>query len=386
MVPVVQDALAGDPTGNVTDGNLAQWVDFTRRIHPLQAVNATLHAPYTTQTVLTENGAGWEQLLNEIQGLKLGEGDSRYYYGVAHVSYSAGVAGIGFLPFGGTDHINRVGLGWDHLPSGAEVAAHEWGHNFGRRHTNCGGPHPSTLDPAYPYAGTTTGQWGWDNVADELRNPNVYRDVMSYCDPQWISDYTYQGVLDFRATVSYPASAAPAMGLLVWGRVANGQVILEPAFEVTAPATPSRGEWALDAIDDAGALVATHRFDAALVADLPGEPRGFAFVVPMDEARRNRLGALRVSGPGGTAERRATVVPPGARVTPPQPAVERSGDRTRLRWDGSRFGAAMVRDAATGEILAIVRSGGEVAVAGGRGDLEVTFSDGVRSARARVAR
>jgi hypothetical protein len=292
------------------------------------------------------------------------------------------------VPFSGADQTNRVALGWDYLPSGAEVAAHEWGHNFGRVHAPCGGP--ASPDPSWPsgsgYLNARIGQWGWDNVADALRDPNVYRDVMSYCDPQWISDYTYQGVLAFRASVSYSASAAPVAGLLVWGRVADGQVILEPAFEVIAPPTPSQGDWTLDALDDAGARVASHRFSTALIADLPGEPQGFAFVVPMDEARRSRLGALRVSGPGGVAERRAAAVPPGARVAVPAPAVEREPGRARLRWDPSTFGAAMVRDAATGEVLAIVRSGGEAAVAGGRGDLEVTFSDGVRSARARVAR
>ncbi|HJS48502.1 MAG TPA: hypothetical protein VJ773_10990, partial [Gemmatimonadales bacterium] len=65
---------------------------------------------------------------------------------------------------------------------------------------------------------------------------------------------------------------------------------------------------------------------------------------------------------------------------------ERAGERVRLRWDPSRFGAALVRDAATGEVLTIVREGGSATVIGPRGDLDVTFSDGVRSVRARVPR
>jgi hypothetical protein len=304
------------------------------------------------------------------------------------VSYTSGVAGIGYVPNSGADHEFRAALGWDHLPSGGEVAAHEWGHNFGRLHAPCGGP--SGVDPSWPtgsgYAQADIGQWGWDNTANALRDPSIYKDVMSYCDPQWISDYTVDGVLDFRASVSYAVADAGIEGLLVWGRIEDGQVVLEPTFEVTAPASADRGEWTAEVLDEAGGRIATRRFTSALVADLPGDNRTFAFVLPLDEVRRDRVASLRVSGPGGSAERRASPLPPGARAAAPTPAVERAGDRTRLRWDPSRFGAALVRDAATGEVLTIVRGGGVAEVTGARGDLDVTFSDGVRSVRARVVR
>jgi len=388
MVPITQAAAPGSPTGNVSAGNLGQWLDFTRRIHPLNAVSTEIRATYSTQTVLLSGGGGWSPLLSEIQALKIADGSTRYYFGVAHVSYTSGVAGIGYVPNSGADHEFRAALGWDHQPSAGEVAAHEWGHNFGRLHAPCGGP--TGVDPSWPtgsgYAQADIAQWGWDNVANALREPSTYKDVMSYCDPQWISDYTLEGVLDFRTTVSYAAAGAGVGGLLVWGRIEDGQVVLEPAFEVTAPASADRGEWTAEVVDEVGGRIATRRFSTALVADLPGEPRTFAFVLPLDPAGRGRAAALRVSGPGGAAERRAPALPPGARAVAPTPAVERAGDRTRLRWDPSRFGAAMVRDAATGEVLTIVRGGGAAEVTGARGDLDVTFSDGVRTARARVAR
>ena len=50
-----------------------------------------------------------------------------HYYGVVKVGYGSGVAGYGYLP-------GRTAIGWDYLPSGDGVAAHEWGHNNGRRH------------------------------------------------------------------------------------------------------------------------------------------------------------------------------------------------------------------------------------------------------------
>jgi hypothetical protein len=49
-----------------------------------------------------------------------------------------------------------------------------------------------------------------------------------------------------------------------------------------------------------------------------------------------------------------------------------------VRWDNASYRMAMVRDAATGELMGFVRrNGGEVAT-GGRAT-EVVFSDGVRS-------
>ncbi|HSE28428.1 MAG TPA: zinc-dependent metalloprotease family protein [Gemmatimonadales bacterium] len=388
MIPVTQSAAPGSPTGAVSGANLSSWLYFTRRIHPLSTLDAVIRTPYTTETVLQAGGIGWSTLLSELQALKITEGSTRYYYGVAKVNYSSGVAGIGYVPDSGADAAFRVALGWDHLPSGGEVAAHEWGHNFGRLHAPCGGP--SGLDPTWPsgsaYVQADIGQWGWDNAANALREPSTYKDVMSYCDPQWISDHTLEGVLDFRVTVSYATQGAAVEGLLVWGRIEDGQVVLEPAFTVGAPASADRGDWTVEAVDEAGGRIAGRRFSAALVADLPGETHTFAFVLPLDPARRNRVAALRVSGPGGSAERRATPLPPGARAVVPQASVERAGDRTRLRWDPARFGAALIRDAATGEVLTIVRDGGAAEVVGARGDLEVSFSDGVRSTRARVAR
>jgi hypothetical protein len=389
MVPITQDAIAGDPTGDVSDGNLAQWLDFTRRIHPLAEVSAIVHTPYVTQTVLTSScpvvgPCSWEVLLGELAALKATESSTRYYYGVAHVGYGSGIAGIGYVPEFAAQSNYRVALGWDHQPSGEEVAAHEWGHNFGRGHAPCGVAQSGDWSTDPVHAGGSIGRWGWDIVANELRDPAVYTDVMGYCNTQWVSDYTYDHVLAFRAGVSYAVQETPAEGVLIWGRIGSGGVTIEPAFAVRGRPTADHGEWTVEVLDEAGGRIATHRFTAAVVADLPGEPRHFAFVLPLDEARRDRVAALRVSGPGGAAERRASPLPPGAHAVAPVPVVERAGDRTRLRWDPARFGAAMVRDAATGEVLAIVRDGGVAEVAGARGDLDVTFSDGVRSARARV--
>ncbi|MGH7584871.1 MAG: hypothetical protein ACREMH_01355 [Gemmatimonadales bacterium] len=385
LVPVFQNNLTGD----VTDAE--SWISFTRRIHPMRLIDVDVHSVYSTEQVLLSNGGGWIEVLNELQALKLSESSTRYYYGALDVPYDGGVVGLGFLPNSPFDSPFRVAMGWDEPSSRDEIAAHEWGHNFGRLHAPspslggaCPTPDPASIDVSYPYPNGIIGVTGYDLDSGDLVTSGVY-DVMGYCDPQWISDYTYTGVMGWRAAggASVASAGAPVDGLLVWGRIVDGNVALEPAFQVRAPASPSAGGWSLELTDESGALIGQHRFAVAAVADFPSPASTFAFVVPMDQARHDRVTGIKVRGPGGQAELRATPVPPGAAVVAPAPAAERAAGRVRVRWDAARFGAALVRDATTGEVLAIGR-GGDVLVATPRGDLDVTLSDGVRNARQRV--
>jgi hypothetical protein len=55
----------------------------------------------------------------------------------------------------------------------------------------------------------------------------------------------------------------------------------------------------------------------------------------------------------------------------------------RLTWNAGAYPMALVRDAATGDILSFARNGDATIGVAGR-ELDVTFSDGVRSRRERV--
>ena len=60
---------------------------------------------------------------------------------------------------------------------------------------------------------------------------------MGYCGSNWISDYTYAGVMARRgpaAAIQIGAVREPS--LIVWGRIRDGEVILEPAFEAVTEA------------------------------------------------------------------------------------------------------------------------------------------------------
>lgn len=109
--------------------------------------------------------------------------------------------------------------GWDFDGSYADwYAGHEIGHTLGRAHPDPNSDDPDTdavegcghsrSDPNYPYnfARISDGAIEGFDVGDPGLNPllvpSVYPalfwyDMMSYCDNQWLSDYTYEGMYQY---------------------------------------------------------------------------------------------------------------------------------------------------------------------------------------------
>ena len=240
FVPIVQSGtgVAG------TVGDVATLLKATRAMHPIADVASETRATYTTSRALASGGSGWSEVLSELYSLRVADGSPRDYYGLVRVSYTGGVAGIGYVGA-------PVSMGWDWSGSASGIMAHEVGHTWGRRHAPCGGV--AGADASYPYAGGAIGASGLDVATGTLKSPTTQYDLMGYCNPSWISDYTYRGVLDYRgssrtalATASFEeeGTAVAQPSLLVWGRVtAAGEVVIEPAFRlVPAPAAEAVAE------------------------------------------------------------------------------------------------------------------------------------------------
>ena len=149
---------------------------------------------------------------------------NRFFYGMI-------TDAAGFFPRGqaccqpnvSTGPVGSGTWGWDNDGSYADwYAAHEIGHTLGRGHpdykvtnevaTNngCGlydGNTTNGGDTSYPWQlariGQTDDTEGLDTGDPSLGIPRavyqgtVWRDVMSYCVNQWISDYTYKGIYDY---------------------------------------------------------------------------------------------------------------------------------------------------------------------------------------------
>lgn len=378
MVPVHQ-TLTGT-TGNVNAGNVAEFVAPLRAMFPVQDVQVSLRAPYTTSHV-ANTGTGWSNILREMAALQSAEGGpSDYFYGVV-TSAGGGIAGIGYLGY-------PAALGYDRLPGGDQTLAHELGHNFGRYHAPCG--NPGGPDPAFPTIGATLDVLGFDVSAGAVRGTQ-YRDLMSYCAPEWITWYTYRAIMDYRDRWDWPAqSQAPAAEpvLLVWGTVRDGEVVLEPAVELTArPRLPARpGPFRVEALDASGATLHALSFGGWEVADgAPGE-RHFAFTVPQRMMRMDRLASLRLTANGRQAVVRRAGGPVGPRVRPAAPrfSVGAPGrGSARLQWQAREHPLTVVRDPRTGQILSFAR-GGVAQVRTDAPELELLFSDGIRTTSRRV--
>ncbi|WP_240307617.1 M66 family metalloprotease [Thermus caldifontis] len=211
----------------IHQGQQAQVPSFSQtlwRIWPLKEVAFSQRAPYTfSGTLSATDGNAWAQLLDELRILRQTDGSGRYYYGFVKVSYTSGIAGIGYIGY-------PVAVGWDYAQSGPAVMAHELGHNFGREHAPCG----VSGDPNYPYEGGKIGTWGYDLANGSLKDPSQLYDLMSYCGPQWVSDYTYEGAQSFLETSPPKPQSLPEEGLLFSGRIGQGELVFNPPLRVSA--------------------------------------------------------------------------------------------------------------------------------------------------------
>jgi len=391
FVPVVQ-RFDKNLTGNITDANKDQFLVDARRMLPLLDIDAQVHAPYTTtdSLELTSNDGNqeWLRVLSEMNALRVAESSVRHYFGVVKVGYNSGVAGYGYVP-------GRAVVGWDYLPSGRNVAAHELTHNFGRFHAPCGGA--GGPDPSFPYAGGTIGVYGYDMTTGIVKPPSTF-DLMGYCSSPWISDYNYVGAMQWRAenptpdvasaTAGLAADASPRPSLLVWGRVERGQLVLEPAFSiVTRPSIPREaGPYRIEGVTRSGRTAFSYAFAGEQPADAPdAKARHFAFAIPMDEATQADLATIRLTGPGAAAaSMEASSATAGASLSVNSVGAAPAASGTvRVQWATTGARMALIRDRQTGEILSFAR-GASASVRTRSTDLEVILSDGVRSATRRV--
>lgn len=399
LVPVFQTATG--LTGNVTISNVETYLTDLRRMLPVD--NLTLSwevtGPYTSaRRALSANDVStWSDVLSDINALRVMNGSSRYYYGVVKVNYGSGLAGVAYRP--SQPPSARAAIGWDYGNSRANVLSHEIGHNLGRGHAPCGTS--GSLDPSYPFATGSIGNWGMETEGlsylggnpflTQLKDPFYYRDVMGYCPSYpWISIYNWNLMMAWRA--ASPGGAPPAAfaasgpddGLLVWGQISSSGIRIEPAFRTTPTAQPlpTTGAWRVEGRDAAGAILFAQRFEPEEVADIPGPPTyHYAMVLPVGATRLDRLASLRVVGPGQSAERRASGVPPQFSIEPE--ARLAAGNRRRLTWDAQWHPAALIRDAVTGRILSIAH-GGEVNLVTTAQALDIQLSNGVQVTRRRV--
>jgi hypothetical protein len=230
-----------DGSGRLPDVSAAQVEEYRRSayaMYPARKVEITVRAPYDWGGRIDASGGGFDELLDSMVSLRVSDRAPRdvYYYGAFANASSfdafcgggcvTGLCGLTDDPMDATVRA-CVGVGFTGKYS-AETMTHEVGHAHGRYHAPCGGA--AGTDPRYPYSGARLGVWGYDVVAKKLMDPAKNVDLMSYCNPVFVSDFQYQGLLERMASIAttkmikLPAPATYRFvrvrgdGALSWGR------------------------------------------------------------------------------------------------------------------------------------------------------------------------
>ncbi len=302
-------------TGLTADNVALLWAINT--LLPVRGIDLKIHEPVVTSSNNVYS------LLAETAAIRTLEGAASdgYYMGMMSGNVAGGFAGLAYAP-------GRAGFS---IPDPGTMA-HELGHNFSLNHAPCGGP--ANVDPDFPVRDGTIGAWGFDMRGNSLVAPHA-SDLMSYCFPQWISDYQFTKAYAYRAYEEAPVgagavAAGPERALLLWGGVGEGgEPFLEPAFITDAPPSLSLspgGEYTVAGHDAAGGALFSLSFDMPVVPDGDGRS-SFAYALPVRQEWAGSLASITLSGPGGSF------------------TLDKSSDRA----------AAILRDPLTGQVRGIFR-------------------------------
>lgn len=375
-------------TGDVNSTNIADFVNSIRLVHPMWTATTALHAPFSFSggTLMSNDGNfAWQGALQQVEMLRQAEGGTAYYYGVMHPNYTSGIVGYGYIGSRVVPNF-RTGVGWDSRGSGGQLGtqagatyAHELGHNLGLLHAPCGGA--TSTDPAFPYSGARVGHAGYNVVTGAITAATDF-DVMSYCAPSWISDYSYRRLAAY--STSLRASAPPAQrGVIVSGSMRGGRALLNPALEVVAPPVlpVESGPYRIEGRTADGSIAFSLPFAPTAVGDSPfADLAQFVFTVPLADSVQ--LAQLRLTGPGVDTMIRARAAALRAGASAPA-ATRLDATRVRVTWNPGDYSMVMIRDASTGEVLALGQGGSAIVRSGGAA-LAITASDGVNSTRLRL--
>ena len=388
---------------------LESWLRRAYPIASLQVTRQTLIYPTNgLPDVDTLNGLmAMSKLLRTIFS---GEDARVVYYGMVDDGggFMRGkAAGIpGTIAAGPTGSDN---WGWDLDGSyGDWYGGHEIGHTRGRYHAEfCGAGDGAN----YPYTGgrispVLTGNsaiYGFDITTRAIYGPS-WKDVMTYCANEWVSDFTYEGILSHMVTVGMvngPQLSATASQFLA---VSGSADLTSKTASLTQVALiqqsntlslPEPGDWTLALVSAANVDLATYPFAPDELSDAessPGTPAIIAEVVPWS------AGAVRVEIRYNglvVATRSASANAPSVSLTAPTAGSTLPSGPFPVTWtgtdaDGDTLSYSLLYSTdggATWQTLATNVAGTSLELntdqlPGGSGLLRVVASDGFLSAQA----
>lgn len=216
MVPVKYDADGSGRTPDFGAEQLALYKKAFMALYPTTEVELTTRTPWSYASSVAANGPGFSNLLNALIKLRQTDNaaDDVYYYGAFAPTASFSSFCRGGCVSGLSTRVERadtpslrasIGLGYSGNNS-VETATHEVGHAHGRAHAPCGGA--DSTDPNFPYPGGGIGTWGYNILDKTFISPSVGKDIMGYCENDWVSDYTFAALFDRVAIVNRRVSTS----------------------------------------------------------------------------------------------------------------------------------------------------------------------------------
>jgi len=219
IIPIRYTAGGNNLLPDVSAEQIAQITNKIRGTYPASTLTVEVADPLDWGSTIEPSGGGWEALLTRISDMRVEESvpESTYFYGMFNAAPTEeewcslggcilGLSNLGTLQDVGT----RSSLGVGYTATAADTLIHEVGHAHGRQHAPCG-QGVSGIDPQYPHANARLGTWGWDITSGDLFDPNDYADMMSYCSPVWVSDYTWFHLSERIAALNQPEILASAL-------------------------------------------------------------------------------------------------------------------------------------------------------------------------------
>ncbi|MXY97193.1 MAG: hypothetical protein F4Z29_05475 [Gemmatimonadetes bacterium] len=296
MVPLLWTEEPDFSTVTETDGLTADSDLFrlTRDLLPVQEFELNVREPVyvSSDPVFGSNNV---ELLGEVEAIRTLDGADGYYMGVYRGEGSLGLAW-------------RSGVVSLATLNGSTIA-HELGHNLSLGHAPCDLVFGTigSLDPSFPYKEGNIGAWGFDLLSNALVYPST-SDLMSYCDPVWISDYHFAKMIEYRLTKEeerLAAASSPPLSksLLMWGGLSEDRgLYLEPVLAVDASASLPHegGPYRLQGHDASGKPLFELDFSMGEIAD--GEGGVFVFALPVRQGWSGLLARITLTGPEGIVE------------------------------------------------------------------------------------
>jgi hypothetical protein len=250
LIPISYGADGSNRLPDTSEQQLQLYRNWFYGIYPTALVDIKVGSVVASSVQVDAWGGGWDTLLNTVSYFHdQYAAPDEYYYGLFAPAPNIGmfcnggcVTGLS-MQAGPTDVWARVGIGLGFAGEySAQTAVHETGHMHGLGHAPCG--NPDGVDPGYPYGGAAIGVWGYDLVGKRLLSPSATVDMMSYCEPPWISDYNFIGLFNRIRLVNAVADMMPppASARRAYERVAVGPTGTTTWLEPLSLTLPPSGQ------------------------------------------------------------------------------------------------------------------------------------------------